>query len=93
LDKWAQAEQAFQLSIDLYTEIGDESWRLNAVDGLVMTYLSQKFYAKAIAILELAIAALPGIAEMPNYEYLSRSLAKHLDEAKQGLEIANQTAK
>lgn len=85
LHQWIQSEQAFLISVNLYTILGDESWRLNAIDGLAMTYLSQKFYAKTIAVLEPAIAALPRIAGMPNYDYLHRSLTKHLNEAREGL--------
>jgi tetratricopeptide (TPR) repeat protein len=89
LNKWSQAEQAFLNSVNLYTDLGDESWRLNAMDGLAMTYLSQKLYAKAIAVLEPALAALPQIVEAPNYDYLHRSLTEHLHEAREGLAAAH----
>jgi tetratricopeptide (TPR) repeat protein len=89
LHKWPQAEQAFLSSINLYASLGDESWRLNAVDGLAMTYLAQKLYAKAIAVLEPALVALPAIVKMPNYDYLHGSFTKHLREAREGLGAAN----
>lgn len=89
LNKWPQAEQAFLSSINLYASLGDESWRLNAVDGLAMVYLAQKRYVETIALLEAALAALPGIVEMPNYDYLHHSLTEHLHEARAGLGAAN----
>ena len=89
LHKWPQAEQAFLSSINLYASLGDESWRLNAVDGLAMVYLAQKRYVETIAVLEPALTALPGVVGMPNYAYLHRSLTEHLREARAGLGAAN----
>jgi len=84
LHRFDDAEAAFQLAIGAYAALGDEGWRLNAVDGLAMVYLSSKQYAKAVALLDEAIAALPTIAHLPNYAYLHQSLHEHRAAAIQG---------
>jgi tetratricopeptide (TPR) repeat protein len=85
LAEWEAAEKSFSYSAMLYGELGDEGWRLNAVDGLGMTYLASQMYAKAVAVLEPAVAALPQISHLPNYSYLLHSLSKHLEDAQKGL--------
>ena len=51
------------------------------MDGLAMTYLASKQYTQAMTVLQQALAALPEVASLPNYDYLQQSLTKHLEEA------------
>ena len=81
------AEVAFCRSIEQFADLKDEGARLNAVDGLAMTYLSCRKYQKAIAILEQALADLPGIVHAPNYQYLQKSLNQHLEQAQEGIQL------
>lgn len=82
---YPKAEEAFLISIQHFQELADEAWRLNAVDGLAMTYLSQQKFAKAVILLEKALADLPKIIDLPNYQYLDKSLHEHMLEAATGL--------
>lgn len=79
-----QAEIAFCRSIEQFADLQDESGRLNAVDGLAMTYLASLQYPSAILLLEQALIDLPRIQEAPNYHYLYKSLNDHLAQAKEG---------
>lgn len=81
LELYAEAENAFRLSVDYYSRLEDYSWKLNAMDGLALTYLKSQRYEKAIVVLQQAIKSLPRIITMPNYKYLHDSLTKHLEEA------------
>lgn len=83
-----QAEVVFCRSIEQFADLQDDSGRLNAVDGLAMTYLSCRKYAQAITILEQALADLVRIREAPNYQYLQQSLARHLAQAKEGVQLS-----
>jgi Tfp pilus assembly protein PilF len=83
-----QAEVAFCRSIEQFAAVQDESGRLNAVDGLAMTYLSCQKYTQATTILEQALADLPRIREAPNYQYLQQSLTRHLVQAKEGEQLS-----
>jgi tetratricopeptide (TPR) repeat protein len=85
LHDWRQAEDAFVISIDLFQALGNVSARLNATDGLAMTYLAQKQFVKASSLLEQAIALLSTSPTVAHYDYLVRSLTNHLQEAKQGI--------
>jgi tetratricopeptide (TPR) repeat protein len=85
LHDWGQAENAFVISIDLFQALGNVSARLNATDGLAMTYLAQKQFVKASSLLEQAIALLSTSPTIAHYDYLVRSLTNHLQEAKQGI--------
>lgn len=79
---YLKAEDAFSISIQHFQELADKAWQLNAVDGLAMTYLSQQKFTQAITILEKALVDLPDLVNMPNYQYLHKSLHEHLAEAK-----------
>lgn len=81
LNDYSKSEKAFILSINEYNALGDHGWRLNAMDGLAMTYLASKQYTQAMTVLQQALAALPEVASLPNYDYLQQSLTKHLEEA------------
>ena len=83
LNAFVQAESAFQQAITTYGSLGDHGWRLNAIDGLAMTYLAGKEIAKARQILQAAIAELPLITHLPNYHYLHQTLHEHLLMAEQ----------
>ena len=84
--RYVEAEAAFLTSIRLFRELGDDAWRLNAMDGLAMLYLAQQAYANAVAVLEDALLVLPRITTAANYNYLQHSLNLHLQDAlaKQG---------
>jgi tetratricopeptide (TPR) repeat protein len=79
--RYGEAEAAFLTSIQFFTEISDDAWRLNAMDGLAMLYLTQQAYTKAIEVLENALCALPQISGATNYDYLHHSLTAHLQDA------------
>ena len=84
LKDYLKAENAFLSAVNSYTKLGDERWRLNAIDGLAMAYLAQKQFTQAVEVLEVALQDLPRIKAMPNYAYLSKSLNEHLQQAKAG---------
>lgn len=84
LAQFAEAEKEFGLAIQLHTHLGSVPWRLNAMDGLAMTYIAWQKFDQAIAVLEQALAELPTVREAPNYTYLSNSLHQHLAEARHG---------
>ncbi|MFN8441901.1 MAG: tetratricopeptide repeat protein [Caldilineaceae bacterium] len=84
LQLFAEAEEAFGAAIRLHRESGVTFWRLNAMDGLAMTYIGWGKFAQASTVLEQAIKELPTIVGVPYYEYLFRSLHQHLEEAHKG---------
>lgn len=86
LAQFAEAEQEFAQAIQLHTYMGSVPWRLNAMDGLAMTYIAWQKFDQAIAVLEQALAELPTVRAAPNYTYLDNSLHGHLAEAYQGLQ-------
>ncbi|MFZ4658708.1 MAG: tetratricopeptide repeat protein [Caldilineaceae bacterium] len=84
---FAQAEIAFCRSVEQFAALQDESGRLNAVDGLAMTYLACQQYPRAIALLEQGLIDLAQIQEAPNYQYLHKSFNHHLAQAKEGAQL------
>ena len=84
LQQFAEAEKAFGEAIRLHRESGVTFWRLNAMDGLAMTYIGWRKFAQAVTVLEQAIKELPTIVGVPYYDYLFRSLHQHLEEAHKG---------
>jgi tetratricopeptide (TPR) repeat protein len=85
LSRFSDAEKAFWEAIQLHKAIGAVAWRLNAMDGLAMTYIGWKKFDQAIQIIQQALAELPTVVDAPNYNYLYTSLHKHWKEAHQGL--------
>ena len=85
LSQFSTAENAFLAGIQFFTETGATAWRLNAMDGLAMTYIRWRGYDKAISVLEQALKELPTITSASNYTYLYNSLHQHLEEAQTGL--------
>jgi tetratricopeptide (TPR) repeat protein len=83
--RFPEAEKTFRETIQLYAETGAVAWRLNAMDGLAMTYIGWQKFDQAIFILHQALAELPTVVDAPNYSYLYDSLHKHWEEAHQGL--------
>lgn len=83
LEKFTQARIQFTRASNLFDELGDMGWSLNAMDGLAMTYMAMQEWETAATLLKKAIAKLPEIVGSRNYNYLQRSLAKHLQEANQ----------
>lgn len=83
LHNWLEAENTFIASITLFQNIGDLSWRLNALDGLGLVYLDWGQYDQAVATFERILAELPQISDTPRYEYLARVLPGHLEQARQ----------
>jgi tetratricopeptide (TPR) repeat protein len=81
---WSQAEDYFLAAMQLYEDLGDLSWRLNAQDGLGQVYLQQGRFADALAVLEPALAALEQIQDSPLAEYLTTTLQTHIQAAKAG---------
>jgi tetratricopeptide (TPR) repeat protein len=88
LHDWIGAESSFSVSIALFQNIGDLSWRLNASDGLGLVYLDWGQYDKAVAVFEKALTELPQISGTPMHEYLAGVLPEHLEQAKQKRGIA-----
>ena len=82
LVQFSEAESAFLEAIQLYTMSGSIAWRLNAMDGLAMTYIRWQKFDQAVQILEQALTELPTTAEAPNHNYLYNSLHQHLEEAR-----------
>ena len=80
LQQYNEAERAFAESSRLFQEVGDESWRLNAMDGLAMTYLAQHKYTQSMAILREALQVLSDAEILTNHDYLYQSLHKHWHE-------------
>lgn len=81
LAHFPNAESKFQEAIQLYSQIGSKAWRLNAMDGLAMTYIGWQKFDQAIQILQQALVELPAVLDAPNYPYLFRSLHQHWEEA------------
>lgn len=82
---FSDAEKAFWEAIQLHKAIGAVAWRLNAMDGLAMTYIGWKRFDQAIQVLQQALSELPTVMDAPNYNYLYTSLHQHWEEAHQGL--------
>lgn len=80
------AKKNFLEAIAIYERLGETGWRLNAMDGLAMTLSVDQRYDQAIDILEQALLELPTVQGNSNYDYLYRSLNKHLLEARHGQE-------
>jgi tetratricopeptide (TPR) repeat protein len=89
LSQFPQAEAAFLEAIQLHTETGAKSWRLNDMDGLAMTYIGWGKFDDAIRVLQQALTELPTVVDAPNYSYLCDSLHKHWEEAHQGRRNSN----
>lgn len=85
LSRFSDAEKAFWEAIQLHKAIGAVAWRLNAMDGLAMTYIGWKRFDQAIQVLQQALSELPTVMDAPNYNYLYTSLHQHWEEAHQGL--------
>lgn len=82
IDDYMRAERAFQSSISYFYSLNDYSWQVNAMDGLVMTYLKNTQYNQAIEVAEHALRILSKIVYTPNYDYLYNSLTTHLEKAR-----------
>lgn len=76
------AEQAFRTSSDLFQQLNDLSWYLNAYDGLGISYLEQEQYDQALAIFEAVAAQLPEIEGTPAYKYLTATIQIQIKQAK-----------
>ncbi|MCE7983189.1 MAG: tetratricopeptide repeat protein [Caldilinea sp. CFX5] len=85
LSEFPQAEKAFLEAIQLHRDVGAVAWRLNAMDGLAMTYIGWKRFDQAIVALQQALIELPTVVDAPNYDYLYHSLHQHVEEAHLGL--------
>lgn len=86
LFRFSDAEKEFREAIQLHKALGTVALRLNAMDGLAMTYIGWKKFDQAIQVLHQALSELPTVMDAPNYNYLYNSLHLHLEEAYQGLQ-------
>lgn len=84
LTEYDKAECFFRESADLHDKLGNKSLSLNAADGVIMVYLARKQYAEAFTMAEEALTRLAQFVDAPNYPYLSASLHKHWQQAKEG---------
>lgn len=76
------AQHAFQASADLFQQLNDLSWYLNAFDGLGISYLEQEQYEKALTIFESITARLSEIKGTPAYKYLTATIEMQIEQAK-----------
>lgn len=83
LHRYQAAEQAFEQAIQLYTELDNTGWRINAMDGLATSLLAQKQYNQAKEILKTAQNMLSSNIETVLYEHLVDSLSTHLQQAQE----------
>jgi tetratricopeptide (TPR) repeat protein len=81
LGQGERAEEAFQASADLFYQLNDRSWYLNAYDGLGISYLEQEKYDQALAIFEDIAAQLPAIEGTPAYKYLTAKIVIQIEQA------------
>ena len=79
--QWEAAESAFQASSDLFQQLNDLSWYLNAYDGLGISYLERGQYAQALTIFTEIVARLPKIEGTPAHKYLTATLAIQIAQA------------
>jgi tetratricopeptide (TPR) repeat protein len=80
LQEWKQAEHCFAASVALHGQLGDLPLRLNALDGLALAYQGQQQFAEAEKCLHQASEELPKIAGTAMFDYLTKTLAVHLDQ-------------
>lgn len=85
LKQWRLAENYFLQSINCYKQLENEMWRLLTKDGLAETYLGQQRYSEAQELLLAIQIELPNMVSKPYYGYLCEALAKHLQEAQEGM--------
>ena len=78
-----QAEKTFTQSAQLHDELGNHHLRINALDGLALVYIDSGHPAKALPILEQALADLLQLPKIPIYYHLINSLQEHINRAKQ----------
>ncbi|MEM7132852.1 MAG: tetratricopeptide repeat protein [Chloroflexota bacterium] len=76
------AEKSFQEAIRIFQLLKNDSLRLNAIDGWALSLIAQHDYRTAIEVLNIAIAELSQLPDLPNYQYLYQSMNTHLTEAK-----------
>jgi tetratricopeptide (TPR) repeat protein len=78
----ALATPTFQASADLFWQLNDLSWYLNAYDGVGISYLEQEHYEEAYTIFRSIAEQLPQIAGTPAYKYLATTITTQLEQAK-----------
>ena len=78
LQKWGQARNACQKSIDLWQELNDIERQVNTMDELAWVYFEQDDEIKAMKEIETALALLTDIRDKPGYEYKHKMLTTDL---------------
>lgn len=88
LEDYASACLAFKTAIQLYERLGDETWCINAMDGLALVLIASKAYDQALDVLKKALRILPNIQANPYYENLFNKLSTHLQQAQMAQETS-----
>jgi tetratricopeptide (TPR) repeat protein len=78
----ALAAPTFRASADLFWQLDDLSWYLNAYDGLGISYLEQEQYDEAYTIFSAIADQLPQIVGTPAHKYLAATITLQLEQAK-----------
>jgi hypothetical protein len=78
----------FRAAADLYKNVGDQIWHINALDGLVMALTMNGQYADAVDLVDEAMALLPAIYQSAYYENLREKLTTHRAEAAAMMTVA-----
>ncbi|MEZ4863997.1 MAG: tetratricopeptide repeat protein [Caldilineaceae bacterium] len=86
LQEWSRAEECFALATNLFALLNDASERLNALDGLGLSYLKQKRAAEALATFEAVLADLHQIQGTRAYPNLLQVIDKQIAQAQESVE-------
>lgn len=78
LQRWEEAEVAFEASIDNWRSVGDPLGIADTLDGLGQAYASQGLFAKALAVYHEALHELDKIRGEPGYAAIHAVVTEHL---------------
>ena len=77
------AQYVCTASIQIWQELENPRWAINAMDELGLIYKEQGEREKAIETFNDALIQLEKISDHPGYEQLFKMLRTHLEEIKQ----------
>ncbi|MCB0064152.1 MAG: tetratricopeptide repeat protein [Caldilineaceae bacterium] len=82
LRSYEQAESAFTMSAELFDKYDSLGWRLNALDGVGITYLEREWYARALQLFESIAQKLPDIEGTAAHRFLAATLPRQIEQAR-----------
>lgn len=81
LQRWEEAEVAFQASIECWRRVGDPQGMADTLDGLGQAYARQWRWEEAAAIYREALDELDKIRDEPGYAVVHAAVTEHLRQA------------